>query len=76
MTGREFEKCRELMGLSKAQIAALFGVEDRTIRRWVSGQSEIPISIAMVLRLLSKHQIEPTDAYRLATGRQLKVAKR
>jgi len=60
------------LGLTQAQLASFFGVDDRTIRRWTSGASAIPISIAMVLRLLARHEIEPTDAYRLATGRMLK----
>jgi len=72
MTGRELERHRIELEMTQLQLARFFGVDDRTVRRWTSGATEIPIAIAMVVRLMARHEIDATDAYRLATGRALK----
>jgi hypothetical protein len=51
--------------------AKLFGVAPYTVRCWASGESDAPIGVAMILRLMINYAVEPSAAYRLATGERL-----
>jgi DNA-binding transcriptional regulator YiaG len=68
MTAAQFEEARNTLALTQAQLARLVAVEPRTVRRSASGESEVPIGVAMILRLLIKYRVKPETAFKLATG--------
>lgn len=41
--------------------STFFEVNDTTVRRWISGASEIPLAYAMVLRIMIKHGWKPEN---------------
>jgi hypothetical protein len=53
MTPREFRICLELLAWSQRGLARQLGFDDRTVRRWASGQNEIPSNIAHWLATLA-----------------------
>jgi transcriptional regulator with XRE-family HTH domain len=44
-------------GLSQAGVAELFGVKVRTVRRWASGATPVPVAVTVVLGLLSGKRV-------------------
>lgn len=52
MTADEYREAIEELGLSQVAAAKLLGVDDRTSRRWASGDREIPPPAARFLRYL------------------------
>jgi DNA-binding transcriptional regulator YiaG len=68
MTHTQFEAARNKLGLTQAQVGRLVDVEPRTVRRWAAGEQPVPVGVAMIMRLLIKHNISPDEAYKLATG--------
>jgi DNA-binding transcriptional regulator YiaG len=71
MTAKEFREALETLGLGNVEASRLFGVDDRTCRRWASG-ADIPIANAALLRIMIAYKIEPADMYKMATGRKFK----
>jgi DNA-binding transcriptional regulator YiaG len=57
MTGREFEKLRESLGVTQAALADLLDVEARTVRRWASGASDVPLAVALLMTFWGKNGI-------------------
>ena len=54
MTPVEFREARHKLGLSCAKLAALFKVSDgRTVRRWESGERDIPGPAQVLMDWLS-----------------------
>ena len=51
MTPDEFRHTLKRLGLSQAQAAALFGVQVRSVERWLSGEREISPTAIRLLRL-------------------------
>jgi len=72
MNKDEFEKLRNDWGLTQAMMAKFLAVEERTIRRFASGESAIPQQTAILLRLLKRVKKKPEYAYRLGTGEKLR----
>ena len=72
----ELYEARQALGLTEAILGHFFGVDDRTVRRWSSGEWEIPISIAISLRLMRQYQLDPRDVYKMATGLELTGVER
>lgn len=55
MTPDELHEAHRKLGLSAAATARLFGVSDgRTVRRWWSGERDIPGPVAVLTRALIK----------------------
>jgi hypothetical protein len=53
MTQSEFRICLEHLAWSQRGLARLLGLDNRLVRRWASGQSEIPDNIAHWLATLA-----------------------
>ena len=53
MTPPEFRLCLDLLAWSQRGLARLLGLDDRGVRRWASGQNEIPHDIATWLATLA-----------------------
>jgi hypothetical protein len=49
------------LGLSQRAAGKFLGVDERTSRRWVSGDSAIPESAAKLLRLMIRLKLKPED---------------
>lgn len=64
MTPDEYRTTIEHLGLSQVAAARLLGVDDRTSRRWASGERDIPPPVDRFLR------------YLIATGRSGEYAMR
>jgi transcriptional regulator with XRE-family HTH domain len=52
MTGDEYRNAIAALGLQQTEAARLLGVDERTSRRWASGEREIPPPVARFLQLL------------------------
>ena len=53
MTPTEFKHYRERLNITQQQLADLWGHDIRTIRRWESGQTEIPTLAKWGIKLLN-----------------------
>jgi hypothetical protein len=61
MTPTQYAAAIERLGLTQVGAARFFGVGDRTSRRWISGEYEVPPAIAYCLILMIKHNVAPDD---------------
>ncbi len=52
MTSDEYREAIESLGLSQVGAARLLGVNDRTSRRWASGEQDVPPPAQRFLRYL------------------------
>lgn len=52
MTPAEYRSAIEQLGLSQVAAAKLLGVDERTSRRWVSGERDVPAPAARFLQYL------------------------
>lgn len=52
MTPDEYRAAIETLGLSQVAAARLLGVDDRTSRRWASGERDVPPPAVRFLRYL------------------------
>ncbi len=61
MTPAEYNTAIEHLGLSQRKAGKFLGVNERTSRRWVSGESPIPEPAARLLQLCIKLKYEPRE---------------
>lgn len=61
MTPAQYEAAIEKLGLSQRGAGRFLGVDERTSRKWVAGDSRIPESAAKLLRLMVKLGLKPDD---------------
>lgn len=61
MTRTQYVDAIDRLGLSQRAAGAFLGVDERTSRRWVSGESTVPESVAKLLRLMIRMKIRPED---------------
>jgi hypothetical protein len=61
MTSKQFCTALEMLGLSQVGAAKLLGIADRTCRRYVSGDAEVPGPTAKLLRLAITGKLSVTD---------------
>jgi hypothetical protein len=68
MTGAEFEKALNRLGLSQRASgqSRFFGANERQIRRWVAGDSRVPESAAHLIRVMLEYKISVEDVEKLA----------
>jgi plasmid maintenance system antidote protein VapI len=59
MTGDEYEKAIEMLGLTQVAAARFLGVDDTTSRRWIADKHPIPDSTAMLLRVMIRYRLTP-----------------
>lgn len=67
MTAPEFRAALAALNLSQVGAAKLFGVNDRTARRWASGDQEVPRVVALCLRLMVNYRVPVAAAEALAS---------
>lgn len=52
MTARQFTAALAQLGLTQIAFADLIRVNERTVRNWVGGRSDVPTTVAMLLNLM------------------------
>ena len=65
MTAQQFRDALAALDLTQVGAADLFGVNERTARRWASGEQDIPQPVALALRLMVKHKVSVATAQKL-----------
>lgn len=63
MTAGEFEAAMHKLRLSSGQAAKLCGVTNRTTRRWLTGERDVPVPAYRLLLVLARYKIDPREAY-------------
>ena len=56
---RDYKAAIATLGMSQVGAGRYLGVSDRTARRFVSGDAEIPVSAVLLLRSLIAHGEKP-----------------
>jgi hypothetical protein len=70
MTPPEFRICLELLAWSQRGLARMLNLDDRSVRRWASGQNDIPDDIAHWLATLAAfHAKHPAPLKGWSAGR-------
>lgn len=60
MTPNRFRNCLAVLGWTQRGLAANLQCDDRLVRRWASGEAEIPPGVAAWLETLAKvHEAAP-----------------
>jgi 6-phosphogluconolactonase (cycloisomerase 2 family) len=59
MTPLQFERAAKALGMNIAAAGRFIGVSERTVRRIVAGEADIPASAAMLLRSMIHHGDTP-----------------
>jgi hypothetical protein len=59
MTPTQYATAIKALGLSQRGAAKVLGVDERTSRKWIAGDSRIPHSVALLLRLMIAKHIKP-----------------
>jgi len=65
MTPDQFRDALARLDLSQVGAARLFGYDERTARRWASGELPVPAAVAICLRLMLKFKVTPESATKL-----------
>jgi hypothetical protein len=61
MTPTQYATAIERLGLTQVGAARFFGVGDRTSRRWISGEYDVPRAVAYCLNMMIKYNVKPSD---------------
>lgn len=60
MTSEEFKTAKAALGATYAKLASILHVDERTVRRWASGESKIPGPVAFSMQtLIDSHATPP-----------------
>jgi hypothetical protein len=59
MTPKRYAEVIEKLGLSQVGAAKFLDYDPRTSRRWISGEQEVPMVVAMLLELMVKTKSKP-----------------
>lgn len=54
MSARQYQQALHTLGLTQVKAGEFLGVSHRTARRYISGETEVPVSTALLLRHLIK----------------------
>ena len=61
MTPKQYQAAIDRLGLSQRASAALVGVNERQVRKWVAGEARIPEAVGKLLRLMIRLEVDPAD---------------
>ena len=66
MTGDQYQKAIDHLGMTQVGSARFLGVDESTPRRWISGKRRpIPRPVAMLLRVMIHHKLDPLHVLEL-----------
>ncbi len=68
MTHLEYRDLLAALSLSQAGAARLLGVDERTSRRWATGERDVPPPAARFLRFLLEAKISPARVMELLSS--------
>jgi hypothetical protein len=68
MTAQEYKDALEALKLTQLDAGELFNIGPRTSRRWALGEARIPASVAMILRLMLRKRVSPSDVVAAMKG--------
>ncbi len=60
MNSGQFRSILNRLGLSQLEAARIFGIGERTARRWAAGIARVPHTVALLLLLLADGKISLT----------------
>lgn len=63
MTWSQYRDAIAALGLNQITAAKFLGVDDRTSRRWSSGDTAVPAAVSMLLHLMIDLGINPSDVH-------------
>lgn len=66
MTGDEYLKSVERLGMTQVGSAKFFGVDDKTAYNWATGKHPVPDAVSMLLCLMEICELTPDDVLELA----------
>src|SRR5580693_8584628 len=69
MTPRELRATLDCLDLSAAEAGHLLGVHRATVYRWLDGSTSVPIVVELLLRLMVRRGIGPTEVTASRHGR-------
>jgi plasmid maintenance system antidote protein VapI len=55
LTGAQLQKLLDRAGMSQRGAARAMGIDERTMRRYVAGDAEIPRVVELAMRCLAEH---------------------
>jgi hypothetical protein len=58
---REYRSAIEAVGMTQQRAGKLFGIHERTSRRYALGEQEPPEAITLLLRVMIKYKLRPED---------------
>jgi hypothetical protein len=61
VTAKQYADAIERLGLSQVGSARFLGVDDRTSRRWISGERDVPEPVSRFLRYLIAAKVKPEE---------------
>ncbi len=61
MSPQQYRDAIAQLGMSQVRAGEFLIGNPRTSRRWASGDSPVPRSVALLLRLMIEHDIKPDD---------------
>jgi hypothetical protein len=61
MTGEDYRKAIEHLGMTKVGSARFFGINDKTPHNWITGRNPIPAAVSMLLRVMLHYKLSPHD---------------
>ena len=59
MTARQLRNALRKAGMTQVGFAKMIGVNDRTVRRWISGELPVPTYVAVILEGRRVAQVAP-----------------
>ncbi len=59
MTSKRYNECLELLGLNQRAAGKFLGYNERTSRRFASGEADVPDSVAGLLELMVRTKHSP-----------------
>jgi DNA-binding transcriptional regulator YiaG len=55
----QFRFALDKLGLTQVGAAHLLNVNERTLRRWATGDQPVPLAVAYLLAIMIRHKITP-----------------
>jgi hypothetical protein len=64
MTPDQYRDAIARLGLSQVEAGRFLGVDARSSRRWALGEAKIPDAVSLLLSLMVRKKLQPSDVRR------------
>jgi hypothetical protein len=68
MTADHYRRLLDATGLTQVSAGRFFGYDERTARRWATGELPVPIAVAYLLELMEAFDLTPDAVRKIADG--------